>query len=340
VYRNSGVGTSSGLGAGPDNFCNENAVKPGTDECAPPVGIFNLPEFIGNPNLLAEQTTSYEVGYTGQLGQNYAIDVNVYNQDQSGLTGTRLNDAIQDIGATYNNNALPQYRIAVNQDFLTSRGMEIRFRRRLVDRWSYDINYGWQRTTENSPPPDRSFEAEESGELDQGGTLREQTSGRDQGHRFNTTLRVSFRQNDVPEFPGNGFLRNSNFALTYSWNQGRPYTPNRNFAISGIVNTLTAADPFSARGPSTQSANFQYSKEMQMGNARYGFTLRVTNIFNIQNCNQVFANTGNCDTGVRDFSQRRVGNQGATSEGTSTNRDQPENRSDGRRFFTGLTIAF
>jgi outer membrane receptor protein involved in Fe transport len=340
VYRNSGVGTNSGLGAGTDNFCSASAVKPGTDECHPPVGIFNLPEFIGNPNLLAEQTTSYEVGYSGQIGQNYAIDVNVYNQDQSGLTGTRQNDATQDIGSTYNNNALPQYSIAVNQDFLTSRGMEIQFRRRLVNRWSYNVNYGWQRTTENAPPPDRQFEAEDANELNQGGTLRENISGRDQGHRINGSLVLAFRTNDVPQFPGNAVLKNSRFSLTYSWNQGRPYTPNRNFAQSGIVNTLAAGDQNTGRGPSTQSANLQYAKEMTMGNARYGFTVRVTNIFNIQNCNQVFANTGTCDTGVRDFNQRRVGNQGATTEGSSTNRDQPETRSDGRRFFTGITVNF
>ena len=49
--------------------------------------------------------------------------------DESGLTGIRQNDAIQDIGATYNGIALPQYSIAVNQDFLTNRGISVTLQR-------------------------------------------------------------------------------------------------------------------------------------------------------------------------------------------------------------------
>jgi hypothetical protein len=219
--------------------------------------------------------------------------------------------------------------------------MTVGFRRRLINRWSYSINYGWGRTTENSPPPDRSFEAEESGELNRGGTLREVVSGRDQGHSFNVQLQFAFRRNDVPSFPGaDVLLRDSRIGLTYQWRSGRPYTPNRNFALSGTVNTLTASDQNSGRGPSTQSANLQYNKNLAFGNARYGISVRVTNIFNIRNCEQVFANTGNCDTGIRDFSQRRVGNQGTTSLGTSTNTDNPQNVGALRQFFTGFTVSF
>jgi hypothetical protein len=51
----------------------------------------------------------------------------------------------------------------------------------------------------------------------------------------------------------------------------------------------------------------------------------------------VFPNTGNCNSGVREFSQRREGNGIGTS---STALDQPEFRSQTRRYFTGLTITF
>jgi len=112
LYRNSGVGTVAGsIAEGGDSFCSANAVKPGTNECHPPIGIFNLPDFIGNPNLLLEQSTNYEVGYAAQIGSSgqYAINVSVFNSDGAGLTGTRPNTAVQDVGATYNSNALPSY---------------------------------------------------------------------------------------------------------------------------------------------------------------------------------------------------------------------------------------
>ncbi len=332
VYRNSGVGTRAGDA---DGFCAATAVKPGTSECHPPL-IFNAPEFVGNPNLLLEQSTSYELGYGAEIG-NYGINVSVYNRDESGLTGIRTNDAIQDIGATYNGISLPQYRIVVNQDFQTARGIEVQFRRRLVNRWSYDINYGWMRVTENSPPPDRAFEAIEAGEVQTGTTFRELTSNADRGHTFNASLIYQFGRNDTPDIRWGTALRNTRFSLSYSLNSGQVYTPIRNFAVSGIVNQLTASDQNSGRGPAQQAASLLINKDLQMGNARYGAFVRITNVFDIQNCTQVFPNTGTCRSGVREFSQRREGNAIGTS---STALDQPEFRSQTRRFFTGMTITF
>jgi hypothetical protein len=333
VYRNSGAGTVAG---GADGFCAAAAVKPGTTECHPPL-IFNNPDFIGNPNLLLEQSTSYELGYGAEIG-NYAINVSVYNRDESGLTGIRLNDAIQDIGSTYNGISLPQYRISVNQDFLTARGIEVQFRKRLTNRWQYDINYGWMRVTENSPPPDRAFEALEAGEVQSGTTFRELTSNADRGHTANASLIVAFGRNDYPKFRGGSVLKDTRFSLTYSIAQGSVYTPIRNFAVSGIVNQIAASDQNTGRGPSTQAANLLINKNLQIGNARYSAFVRITNVFDIQNCTQVFPNTGNCNTGVREFSNRREGN--AVGAPSSTSLDQPELRSQTRRFFTGLSINF
>jgi hypothetical protein len=337
VYQNSGVGTVAGPA---DGFCAANEVKPGTTECHPPL-TYNNPSFIGNPNLLLEQSTSYEIGYSANVGRNYAISVSVFNQDQSGLTGTRANNAIQDIGSTYNGVSLPSYTIAVNQDFSTSRGIQAQLRR-AVGRgsiWGYDINYSWSRATVNAPPPDRNTEAADAGELNQGTTLREQTSGNDQGNSFNATFQLQFRQNDVPKVWGASALKNTSFALTYQWRQGSVYTPNRNAGQSGIVNSITSSDVNTGRGPATQNASLQFHKDLAFGNARYGIIVNVTNIFNIRNCIQVFANTGTCDSGTREFAQRREGNTLGTSQ-TSTNLDQPEFRSDTRRIRTGLTISF
>jgi hypothetical protein len=345
LYRNSGVGTrasdvlnNSGEVVTPrDNFCAANAVKPGTNECHPPL-FFNNPDFIGNPNLLLEQSTQYEVGYSANIGRNYAVSVSVYNRDESGLTGIRQNDAIQDIGATYNGISLPSYSAAVNQDFLTSRGIQVNFDRS-VSRgsvWGYNVNYGWSRTTENSPPPDRSFEAEDANEVNRGTTLRELVSGSDQSHRFNARINLSYR-NEVPNFWGSSFLKNTSVGLTYSWSSGQVYTPVRSNGVSGIVNTITSSDVNSGRGPAQQAASLQYRKSLNIGNAQYGIVVAVTNVFNIENCIQVFNNTGGCNTGVREFSQRRVGNgQGSSSTGI----DNPQFRSETRRIRTGLTIQF
>ncbi len=342
LYRNTGVGTIAGSRAeGGDSFCSANAVKPGTNECHPPVGIFNLPDFIGNPNLLLEQSTNYEVGYAAQIGRSgqYAINVSVYNSDGAGLTGTRPNTAVQDVGATYNSNALPAYVTTVNQDFSTSRGIEIQFRRQPRNTiWGYDLNYGWSRVTENSPPPDRAFEAQENGEINVGSTRRELLSSRDRGHAFNASLNLAFNQSNLPKFKGASMLKNSTASLTYRFEQGQRYTPNRNTALSGIAGTVSAAsDQNSAFGPAKHYVDAVVRKNLRAGNAQYGVFLRVTNLLNIANCQQVFNNTGACDTGQRETAQRSEGNGSGTS---TTSRDQPEYRSQTRRFNTGITITF
>jgi outer membrane receptor protein involved in Fe transport len=342
LYRNSGVGTVAGsIAEGGDSFCSANAVKPGTNECHPPVGIFNLPDFIGNPNLLLEQSTNYEVGYAAQVGRSgqYAINVSVFNSDGGGLTGTRPNSAVQDVGATYNSNALPNYTTTVNQDFSTSRGIEIQFRRQPRSSiWGYDLNYGWSRVTENGPPPDRAFEAQENGEINVASTRRELLSSRDRGHAFNATLNLQFSQSNLPKFKGASLLRNGSASLTYRFAQGQRYTPSRNTALSGIAGTtLSASDQNSAFGPAQHFIDARVSKNLRLGNAQYGLFLRVTNLFNITNCLQVFNNTGSCDTGQRETAQRSEGNGSGNS---TTNRDQPEFRSQTRRFNTGITITF
>jgi len=103
------------------------------------------------------------------------------------------------------------------------------------------------------------------------------------------------------------------------------------------VNQITASEVNSGRGPSQQDASLQYSKNLAIGNVQYGVVVAVTNVFNIDNCIQVFNNTGDCNTGVREFSQRRVGNgQGSSSTGI----DNPQFRSETRRVRTGLRISF
>ena len=331
LYRNSGIGTSAGPG---DGFCEEGEVKLGTNECYPPLTP-NNPDFVGNPNLLLEQATQYEVGYAAEVGAAYAVNVAVFNRDETGLSGLVNSRAVQDIGATYSGEGLPNYRTIVNQDFLTARGIELQVRRRLMNYWNADINYGWSRVTTNSPPPDRSFEIAAGGELDRT-KLREIVSEIDQTHRFNATLGVGVR-NEVPDWNWGHLLRNTSATLTYSYQSGFPYTPIRALTIGGITNDANAADVNTGRAPATQQVNAILQKGFNIGTVQYGAFVRIDNLLDRKNCVQVFVSTGTCDSGLRDPVNRRVGN---FNEISSTNFDQPEFFGSRRSIFTGLSINF
>ncbi len=309
-------------------------MKLGTNECYPPLTP-NNPDFVGNPNLFLEQATQYEVGFASEVGVAYAVNVAVFNRDETGLSGLVGSRAVQDIGATYSGEGLPNYSTIVNQDFLTARGIELQLRRRPMNYWHADVNYGWSRVTTNSPPPDRSFEIAAGGELDRT-KLREIVSDIDQTHRLNATFGVAVRE-EVPSWNWGHLLRNSSATLTFSYFSGFPYTPVRAQNIGDTFNDGNAADVNTGRAPAVQQLNAIVQKGFNIGTVRYGAFVRIDNLLDRKNCVQVFVNTGTCDSGLRDFSNRRVGN---FNEVSSTNFDQPEFFGSRRSIFTGLSINF
>jgi TonB dependent receptor/Carboxypeptidase regulatory-like domain/TonB-dependent Receptor Plug Domain len=333
LYTGTGVGTIAGdASQGGDGFCSSTDVKPGTTECQPPFSRANNPDFVGNPNLRLEQATDYEVGYAAEFARSYSINVALYNRDESGLSG------VKQVAATNDNAGAYQYTNVfgiVNQDFLTSRGIEIQFRRRLTNRWGYDINYGYSHTTTNSPPPDRSLEAQNGGEVDPT-ALRELIADIDQPHRFNAVLRYGVR-NDVPHFAGASLLRNVSASLAYRFVSGFPYTPNAAQTLGGIQGGGSVKDINSGRAPSTQNVDMNLQKNFVLTNVTYGAFVQVSNLLNRRNCIQVFINTGNCENGLRDFQNRRTGN---TTETYSTTFDQPEYIDSPRSILTGVNIKF
>jgi hypothetical protein len=318
-YRNTGIGTVAGSQAdGGDGYCAKNEVKPGTNECVPNISPDN-PAFVGNPNLLLEQAQQYEVGYQTELARNYSIQVAVYNRSETGLSGLRPSRATQDIGSTYEG-SLPSYTVLVNGDFLTSRGMEVQFRRRLSNRWGYDVNFGIARATTNSRPPDRANEVERSDESNRQ-QLLETVADIDQTYSVNTSFFMAVA-NDIPAFPGGKYLRNSRATVTFYRRAGIPYTPVRAASFGTVGTFANASDINAGRQPATSAFDLLLDKGFRVGQIRYSAFLRVSNLFNRANCVQVYVNTGTCDNGLRDFGNRRIGNTGDAT--TSTAYDQPE----------------
>ena len=332
-YRNTGIGTVAGPS---DAYCSATAVKPGTNECVPNISSSN-PAFVGNPNLLLEQAKQYEVGYQTEIGRNYSIQVAVYNRAETGLSGLRQSRATQDIGSTYDG-SLPQYTVLVNGDFLTSRGMEVQFRRRLADRWGYDVNLGLARATTNSRPPDRANEVQRTDEANRQ-QLLETVADIDQTYRVNASFFLQVRE-DIPTLPFNAgrLLRNSRATITFNRTAGIPYTPVRAASFGAVGTTANASDINAGRQPATSQIDLLIDKGFRISSVRYSAFLRVANLFDRKNCVQVYVNTGTCDAGLRDFNNRRVGNTGDAT--TSTAFDQPEYIGQRRSLSTGITINF
>jgi outer membrane receptor protein involved in Fe transport len=329
LYQNSGVGTTAGAAQG---ICDTTQTKSNSTECYPIiVADAYTPAFIGNPHLLLEQATAYEIGYATEIGGTYAIRATLFNKDESGLSGIRQVQDVFDIGNTYGTSA-PRPFVIVNQDFSTTRGIEMQFQRRVRDYWGFDINYSYSKSTTNAPPPDRQQQSLSEGDPT---SLRELRSEIDQPHTFNAAL--MFRVNEeTPNFVLGDWLRNSYLTVTGRAASGLPYTPTRSFTGFGDANQ---AELFSGRAPTTFQVDLLAGKQFRIANLGYGAFVRVVNLTDRKNCIQVYVTTGRCDAGTIDQNRARQGNTVGENV-SSTFFDRPSFFGTRRSIFAGVRVNF
>ncbi len=295
------------------------------------------PGIIGNPNLVTEKTTLYELGYVAELFEDYALSIVLFSKDQTGLQGIRTGGITEgvgvfDPGVTYGTNA-PRYQIIVNEDFQTVRGFEISLRRRIVDYWGFDLNYGFSTAKTNAASPEREFERQvEQGDPQE---LLEIPSEIDQPHRLSAAVFFQVG-NETPDIPLGEALRNTALSLVSRFESGFPYTPTLDIFGFGT----SQLNRHSNRGPPTWTVDLRASKAFSLGGVKYDLYLQVQNLLDRKNCLQVFETTGDCVLGTFDQSRRREGNPVNADQITSTLVDRPQYFGPRRSILGGLRISF
>lgn len=296
------------------------------------------PDFIGNPSLLTEQTTSYEVGLTSEIGRDYGFAVSLFSKDQVGLTGIRTGGQVNgvqvfDPAATYASTNTPGYRVLVNQDFQTVRGVEMQLRRRVTNYWGFDVNFSLMEARSNAADPQREVQRQtEQGDPRLNSEVRSEI---DQPFAFNSALLFQVGS-EVPNIPLGSLLRNLSASLVFRSQSGFPYTPTTDFAGQGLSQQIRN----SGRGPATYQLDLQLAKQWTTGGLRYGFTLQVLNLTDRKNCIQVFTTTGECTMGAVDTSRNREGNTVAAEDVTSTYLNHPEYFGARRSVQGGIRVSF
>jgi outer membrane receptor protein involved in Fe transport len=291
---------------------------------------------VGNPQLRAEQTSAYELGYLAEFGRNFGVQVVAYSKDQAGLTGirqggfTESGQVVFDPGVTYGSNS-PAYTVLVNQDYKTVRGIELEFRRRLANFWSASMNYAYSQATTNASPPDLENQQRAEGDIPARSELR---SDSDRTHSANASVTFRVRE-ELPSIPLAGLLRNATLGLTASFSSGYPYTPQFNFTGGSDARL----ERNSGTGSSSFIVNLQARKDFNVANAQYGLFMRVQNLLDKKNCVQVFATTGNCAGGASAQARLAAGN--FTGEGESqTFFDRPQYVGIRRSVMAGVRVNF
>jgi hypothetical protein len=229
----------------------------------------------GNPNLEPKKTVSYEMGLQQVLGADHRIDFAFYYNDRVRQVGTQRIAALtgsreRPNGYTSDNIPLYSYTTFANNAFGSTVGLEVKFDRIAIGRWSYRISYNLsQTTTGNYGPQDvypdnaPAFEARNfTGEF---------LSSNDRTHAFRGVLQYALAGGEGPDLFGARVFENTVLSMTYTAQSGTPFTYRGTFDLKDAVNNR--------RYPLEQAVDLNATKSIDMNGLRLLLGLRVMNLF-------------------------------------------------------------
>jgi hypothetical protein len=247
----------------------------------------NTNQFFGNPYMGFRKTTSFEVGMTTLLSEDWVVDLVGYNRDIDGNVSARYLQQTSPDGSE-----LPFLRIFTNVDNGNVKGFDFTLRRRFSKYYSMDVAYTmlFARSTGTDP---EDFVRNEGffigGDRPPLPPVEVVPNDYDQTHTVNYQFNVKL-PSDFREGTGLGkALRNSGFYFTLQTNSGRPYTTqNENFDFIERSNE-------SRRGWE-MVANLRVIKDLKWGGLDYSVFADVRNLFNNVNLSawqtDVFSSAG------------------------------------------------
>jgi len=238
----------------------------------------------GNPNLLPEETTAYELGIQHTPGDRSRIEATAYYKDVKNLV------EITNIPSTPN--SFSSYR---NRDFATIKGIDLGYTMRRTSNIALNANYSlsWANGTGSVSQSQRNiaWTADET---------PKQTSplAFDQRHKFSFNFDYRYGSGQGPLWGGTRFLENAGINLLFNAASGTPYTPTKIY--NEITLAAVAVEPTgslnSRYGPWTWSVDAKLSKAVTVARQNLDLYLWMTNIFDRENVVDVYTSSGSART--------------------------------------------
>ena len=222
----------------------------------------NYETVLGNPNIKAEKTVTYEIGLWQKLNSLMSIEINMFYRDIYNLLGT-------DIWTTYNQ---VKYGLYSNKDYGNVRGLEIKYDFN-YDAFSIFCNYTLQYTRGNADQPLQSFDRE-GGNKDPVSKLISMSW--DQRHTFNTTLAYN--------------IKKIGLTITGYYNSGTPYTFEPvTESETALINLL----PNNDYKPANYTVDLTgYYKVFESNSLSTRLSFSIYNVFDVLNDMWVYPKTG------------------------------------------------
>lgn len=238
----------------------------------------------GNPNLLPEETTAYELGFQHTPGDRSKIDAVAYYKDVKNL--------VEITNIPSSPNSFSSYR---NRDFATIKGIDLGYTMRRTSNIAVNASYSlsWANGTGSVSQTQRNiaWTADET---------PKQTSplAYDQRHKFSFNFDYRYGTGEGPLWGGTRFLENAGINLLFNAASGTPYTPTR--VYNEITLAAVSAEPTGALnsryGPWTWSVDAKMSKSLTVARQNVDLYLWVLNIFDRENIIDVYTSSGSART--------------------------------------------
>lgn len=232
---------------------------------------------IGNPDVKAQKTVSYEAGIKYKLSESWALDLTAWYKD--------ITDLLSTLQVSY---LSQDYVVFYNSDYASVKGIDLTLRKRYSNYFSGSLDYTYMVAKgNNSQPLGGYFDAFAGEEIPH----QEYYLDFDQRHKVALNLNFNIPDNSDLDIFGVDVLSNFNLNILVKANSGLPYTP--------YVDPTVRIDINSGRKPWTSTVDLRAVKTIPFGAISTALVLEITNLFDAENVVYVYSRTGKpFDTGL------------------------------------------
>lgn len=256
-------------------------------------------QILGDPNMEAQRTNSYEASYNNQLTDDFALTVAAYYKDVYNQLGQIYVPAVP----------IPYYQYSV-AEYGNVKGLEFTLNKRPTyqDHLRLTLNYSLSQAVATSSGADDHYNTpiDPYSELPAFPLSEFPTAG-DIRHRVTFVLDFIWANNQGPSIGGIQPLENLDLDFTTTWRSGAPFTKtDLNGRVIGEIRT--------ERGPAYWQTDMRITKKFNLkdwfgdswGKTALEFSLFVYNVFNLNSAVSIYTSTGDADDQGLAF-RRKVG---------------------------------
>ncbi len=277
---------------------------------------------LGNPNLLPERTTAYELGVDHVIDNTWRLDLTAYFKDIKDLVTTRQ----------YDKGSPTEYTKYVNEDYGSAQGFDLEIKKLSSGVFSGAVSYGYMIAKGNGSDalePYYNF-----GTADSTLPVSKYPLDFDQRHTLVGHLDWKFPTDWKGSLAGIAIPNNWGLSLAGNYGSGLPYTE-----TDSQGNRLSGRNE--GRLPAYYTVDMKFNKNFDVWAGKLlTFFVEVDNLFDRRNIINVYTRTGLPDDDRNAYGDGLATNQIELDGADLLYDHDPQNYSPPRTVRTGFEISF